>query len=379
MKSSKKKQSLFLGMTVLLAVGYSFKEVGVTSTSPSSQKVERTLASQQGTFQVLVARGPVQVTEYLQTEEEGLQSQVLKLDRGATFMLLEAIDTGSGEKEFRLIPLDANSDPQREVFYRGTEESLNQIFSQQAIHSNQLHPNIRQALERGEIIRQELHEEKEDLKQDLMTYDQNLSQEPEMAAKYTSKSSKNAASWVVLKDKFVKWTPTCYKFINEQGNYGDYGKAAMNHLNSGKVNNLLKYKDLPQLCPKYKSFSEKMQKDFWVYILTSMSQEESSCNTNRDTRGTNGIASGLFQLFKGQAHKFPPNNPAYECKRGGGSINTNNAGDSIRCTLGMIRDYNNGDRLFVSSGRTYWHVLWASGSTPAARARGRIMSYAECF
>lgn len=91
----------------------------------------------------------------------------------------------------------------------------------------------------------------------------------------------------------------CQKFINKKGEVGPWGRVALKEIE--KSNNVEFYetatpRGISKFCPNFNNMDAERRKLFWIWVLASMADPESSCNPREVARGPNGNAVGLFQL-----------------------------------------------------------------------------------
>lgn len=114
------------------------------------------------------------------------------------------------------------------------------------------------------------------------------------------------------------WSPLCKNFINENGEYGPWGKSIVNSLidENGIINknalwligsnsnSVFDTANGIKLNNKFRSYSVNQKLDFIVYYAASVAMLESSCNPKIKARGPNGTAGGLWQLHEGKTQNY---------------------------------------------------------------------------
>ncbi len=162
----------------------------------------------------------------------------------------------------------------------------------------------------------------------------------------------------------------CSSFIDASGNFGAWGTYLMGRLNPASHPNLFRTNvgDMPQICPRFSRMSVEAKKNFWVWLIASMANNESSCRERITARGVNGTAAGLLQLHKGQEHR-------YGCKAG---MNSLRALENLECGLTILdNDIDRTERVFPRA-NNYWEVLRLQ--TRAGQRTLRLAkAYAPCF
>lgn len=162
----------------------------------------------------------------------------------------------------------------------------------------------------------------------------------------------------------------CTKFIGADGEFGPWGTYLMGKLSPGQHPSLFaeNQADLAKVCPNFSSMNVEEKKNFWVWLVASMANYESSCKEKIKAKGVNGIAAGLLQLHLGKEY-------AYGCKRG---INSLDARDNLECGMTILnRDIKRTGKIFPSK-NNYWHVLRPQ-SGPGSRTLRMARQYRPCF
>lgn len=176
--------------------------------------------------------------------------------------------------------------------------------------------------------------------------------------------------------EFMGYAERCEKkFIGEEG-FGIFGKFIKKELSLKYNRELLKNsKILAQVCPRYKLLNREAKKNLWVFILMAMSHYESSCRSQAEAQGPNGIAKGLLQLHEGSENKYVHWDNNRICQKG----DSNNQKESIQCTLSMLNgQVHRFNSIFYDY--SYWDVLRNSEEpgTHASKIRKAIKMLPDC-
>ena len=162
----------------------------------------------------------------------------------------------------------------------------------------------------------------------------------------------------------------CTNFITAKGEFGAWGAYLMGRLSASEHPYLFNANvaDLGKVCPRFSAMNTEERKNFWVWLLASMANYESSCNEKVKAKGVNGTAAGLLQLHLGKEHN-------YGCRSG---INSLRARDNLECGLTILnRDIKRTGKIFPGR-NNYWHVLRPQ-SGPGARTLRMARKYSPCF
>lgn len=144
-------------------------------------------------------------------------------------------------------------------------------------------------------------------------------------------------------------TKACERFINKEGQLGDYGTYALSQIRS-KPNSFADKipSDISGYCPNYASMNKEERELYWVWILMSMAASESSCiPTNDNPNAPNGTAVGLFQVWKPVCPK---------------ARDLHKPNENIQCAVDLLaKEMENRDALKTPTSRgkegTYWGPL----------------------
>jgi hypothetical protein len=140
----------------------------------------------------------------------------------------------------------------------------------------------------------------------------------------------------------------CKHFITPTGHFGAWGEFMMGKLSPSEHPEFFSSTgDMARVCPKFKTMTVTEKKNFWVWLVASMANNESSCKPTVTARGVNGTAAGLLQLHKGKEY-------VYGCKRG---INSLRALPNLECGMTILnRDLKRTNLVFPRN-KNYWEVL----------------------
>lgn len=183
----------------------------------------------------------------------------------------------------------------------------------------------------------------------------------------------------------------CSAFIKSDGSYGPWGQIAVREL-SRYPGTFLRASGMSSVCPNFNKvdsngrpmMNDAERRHFWVYLLTAIAAQESTCNPNVDSPqkmikvhgrlvkfNPNGIASGLFQIEK------DPDLRAGRDDRYGGrfcSGNVYSPDTNTRCAVRMLEDIVDNGRGPYTMENHYWSVLINSGT----KTRRWISQYKAC-
>ncbi|MEY4616007.1 MAG: hypothetical protein RJB66_967 [Pseudomonadota bacterium] len=164
-------------------------------------------------------------------------------------------------------------------------------------------------------------------------------------------------------------------FISADG-LGSLGQFIDRELSKKRYGNLFSNeRAFKQFCPGFGSMSKQDKKNLWVFLVMSMSHYESSCRSNAEAQGPNGIAKGLLQLHSGSENKYSHWDQNKICRRG----DAHDPIESIQCTLSMLDgQIERHDALFFEG--SYWDVLRKSRNpdTHASKIRKALKMLPGC-
>lgn len=176
-------------------------------------------------------------------------------------------------------------------------------------------------------------------------------------------------SLIKLNDRTL-WSPNCYNFIDNRGNYGPWAKAIQKSFTEGgnfdgagisKSASWLvgeyssQIGDLDRgikINTKFKNYSQQNKIDFFIYYAAAVAMTESTCRPTQAAKGPNGTAIGLWQLHKGRTNNYADN----VC----GNFNETNGSLNVVCGLKMLNYYvksnkNSDNKLFWDG--NYWETM----------------------
>lgn len=178
-----------------------------------------------------------------------------------------------------------------------------------------------------------------------------------------TKSSSNLISEdhqnpIVLDPKFCMngVNDRCNKYIDKKGEYGPWGKIVLNAISKINQEELKKtfysnsIPDMDYICPQFNNFDEELKNKFWVWTIASLSWQESSCISTRESEGINCRAVGLLQL-EDAYHLRSWRGPA--CRTRDMLQPANN----LSCGIQILHDQllgAEGKRMPASTGELFW-------------------------
>ena len=135
----------------------------------------------------------------------------------------------------------------------------------------------------------------------------------------------------------------CQSFIKTDGTYGTWGTYISDYIKKDESlffsPDLLGMQSVPRTCPNWGKIDDKTKMQFWVWMMASIAQVESSCLTTAVNTGVVPNSSdrprGLFQLptlrksrsWRGENCKFPT-----------GHLNTTKAKNNILCSMDIMKE-----------------------------------------
>lgn len=169
----------------------------------------------------------------------------------------------------------------------------------------------------------------------------------------------------------VYFNEKCTGFIKRNGEEGEWGKIITDYIEEkgGKDSNFLDDEvrgmtAQPRTCPNWYNLNTEERKRFWIWMMASIAQVESSCDKNQVNTGAVPNSSdrprGLFQLntlkknrsWRGENCKFPS-----------GSADTIKPRNQILCSMDIMNELLKGRKgMYKASGRifptnSYWEKL----------------------
>lgn len=184
----------------------------------------------------------------------------------------------------------------------------------------------------------------------------------------------------------------CTSFIRSNGTYGPWGVTIRDYIVAKGGADSRFFSDalpgmesIPRTCPRWGQLSEQEKMKFWVWVMASIAQVESSCNTRSVNLGRvpnpNDRPRGLFQLntLKSNRSWRGPN-----CGFPSGAENVYNATNSIKCSMdimdellkGQSGEYKSNGKIFPTN--SYWEKLRPNHSSNGGPIGRLIRQYAPC-
>lgn len=166
-------------------------------------------------------------------------------------------------------------------------------------------------------------------------------------------SESGAATEFIQLANRMRYAKTCEKrFIAGRG-FGPLGKVVKEALTKSSAKTLLSREIyFGGACPAYQFMNREQKKNFWVFVMMSMSHYESSCQDEVLNNGPHGVAVGLLQLHHESEDLYVGRDPDSSCDKGA----SRDAQQSIRCGLTMIDNQVDEGMPFFSN-RSHWQVL----------------------
>lgn len=190
---------------------------------------------------------------------------------------------------------------------------------------------------------------------------------------------------ILLTESFSEDGADCSKFIDDNGDFGEYGKILLEALlEKGTDSHLFAddrpgMEDSPYTCPAWKTLSFDMRLRFWVWTFAAIAWDESKCDARaRNTQASNGVAVGLLQLDEARsARRWRGRN----CE----AKNVSAPRENLRCGVDIMDELMRGrDGLYKASGKlwgdtSYWQKLKKSANARAPSAVvKRIKEFPAC-
>ncbi len=169
----------------------------------------------------------------------------------------------------------------------------------------------------------------------------------------------------------VYFNEKCTGFIKRNGEEGEWGKLITDYIDKNGGENSTFLDDEvrgmtahPRTCPKWYSLNTEQRKRFWIWMMASIAQVESSCDKDQVNMGAVPNKSdrprGLFQLntlrknrqWRGENCKFPS-----------GATETVKPRNQILCSMDIMNELLKGkEGRYKASGRifptnSYWEKL----------------------
>lgn len=163
---------------------------------------------------------------------------------------------------------------------------------------------------------------------------------------------------------------SCAGFVNSKGQLGSWGRFLQQTLSRSRQSTLFSNSigDQGRVCPRFGRMTDAEKEDFYVWLVASMANYESSCRPSARARGVNGTAAGLLQLHLHHEH-------LYGCRRGMNSLNPH---QNIECGLTILNADIARTKKFFPGRNNYWEVL--RPHTRAGKATLKLVkSYMKCY
>lgn len=167
----------------------------------------------------------------------------------------------------------------------------------------------------------------------------------------------------------------CRRFIDDNGNYGDYGQIAFRELSRYPI--FTNDDDgMTNSCPRYNSFSEEQRKHFWVWVYASLAAQESGCQANAISPASinpNGRAAGLLQMEQDPELRRGRDR-AYRGNFCSGNIY--DPGVNLRCSTRIMANLvGRGQGIIARNRSQYWGPFNGPKNNKAQRA---VREYRAC-
>ncbi len=149
----------------------------------------------------------------------------------------------------------------------------------------------------------------------------------------------------------------CRRFIDGNGEPGAYGQVVLQAIRQIAPDCFFQQMEVGDLCPPYANFNQEQKEHFWLWVMASLAQDESSCNSRVTAAATNGQAVGLFQLEQSVALRRASARDPQLC-RTSGRTETTQIGFQAECAVSIFRDHHckpSANRLVYRG--SYWQQL----------------------
>ncbi|WP_372653958.1 hypothetical protein [Halobacteriovorax sp.] len=190
----------------------------------------------------------------------------------------------------------------------------------------------------------------------------------------------------------VYFNEKCTGFIKRNGEEGEWGKIITDYIEEkgGKDSNFLDDEvrgmtAQPRTCPNWYNLNTEERKRFWIWMMASIAQVESSCDKNQVNTGAVPNSSdrprGLFQLntlkknrsWRGENCKFPS-----------GETDTIKPRNQILCSMDIMNELLKGRRgMYKANGRifptnSYWEKLRPAHSSTGGPIGELVRKFPLC-
>ncbi len=192
------------------------------------------------------------------------------------------------------------------------------------------------------------------------------------------------------------FNPACRNFIAANGSYGTYGKYIVDYINSKGGSTSRFFSDAmpgmdgsqPMTCPNWGRLSDAAKMKFWVWMMASISQVESSCNPASVNTGSVPNAAdrprGLFQLNTLNTRASPRGWRGDNCNFPSGAAATANPKNNTLCAMGIMDEllkgrageYRSSGRIFPTN--SYWEKLRPNHSSNGGPIGKLARQYPPC-
>lgn len=191
------------------------------------------------------------------------------------------------------------------------------------------------------------------------------------------------------------FNPACNSFIQSNGSYGPWGKLIVDYINGSQRRKsdffddaILGMESAPRTCPNWGRLSDDAKMKFWVWMMASIAQVESSCdpasvNTGRVPNPADR-PRGLFQLNTLNTRASPRSWRGDNCDFPSGPTATANPTNNVKCAIGIMYEYVKSPRGQYSSQRkifptnSYWEKLRTNHSSSGGPIGKLIRQYPPC-
>ncbi|PIP90443.1 MAG: hypothetical protein COW01_10080 [Bdellovibrionales bacterium CG12_big_fil_rev_8_21_14_0_65_38_15] len=189
------------------------------------------------------------------------------------------------------------------------------------------------------------------------------------------------------------FNPACQSFIKADGSYGEWGKYITDYISGNEKrkndffsNAILGMESAPKTCPNWGTLSEAAKMKFWVWMMSSIAQVESSCdprqiNLDRNVPDIYNRPVGLFQLNEKNSRTKPRRWRGDNCNFPDGTEATMDPRNNTLCAIGIMYHYVKSPRGQYSSQRkifptnSYWEKLRSGTGGPIGQL---IRQYPPC-
>lgn len=190
----------------------------------------------------------------------------------------------------------------------------------------------------------------------------------------------------------------CRSFIQADGSYGEWGNLIVDYISGSErrqndffSNGILGMESAPQTCPNWGNLSEAAKMKFWVWMMSSIAQVESSCNPSAINTGPVPDPAdrprGLFQLNTLNLRRPPKHNRSWRgdnCDFPSGPAATANPRNNTLCAIGIMYhyvkrpsgQYTDAPKIFPTN--SYWEKLRGGHSSNGGDIGKLMRQYPPC-